>query len=150
MTAMSACLCCWICFKAVCNTWHSEAALVHPTPLCYNLVVGTQPTRYITKLHMLQTKYSLSHVINSPCSHGVYRCWKSLMRISRVSLFQQDVSDVVAALQIEHQMEYLAQDGLFSVDVAILGEDKNIAIEVDGPYHYTLNTHQPLGHTLVR
>lgn len=73
-----------------------------------------------------------------------------MMRISRVSLFQQDVSDVVAALQIEHQMEYLAQDGLFSVDVAILGEGRNIAIEVDGPYHYTLNTHQPLGHTLMR
>ena len=72
------------------------------------------------------------------------------MRISRVSLFQQDVSNVVSALHIEHQMEYLAQDGLFSVDVAILQGDKRIAIEVDGPYHYTLNTHQPLGHTLLR
>lgn len=78
------------------------------------------------------------------------KCWKTMMRISRVSVFQQDVSDVVAALQIEHQMEYLAQDGLFSVDVAILSEGKSIAIEVDGPFHYTLNTHQPLGHTLLR
>ena len=73
-----------------------------------------------------------------------------MMRNSRVSVFQQDVSDVVAALQIEHQMEYLAQDGLFSVDVAILRGGRSIAIEVDGPYHYTLNTHQPLGHTLLR
>lgn len=73
-----------------------------------------------------------------------------MMRNSRVSVFQQDVSDVVAALQIEHQMEYLAQDGLFSVDVAILRAGRSIAIEVDGPYHYTLNTHQPLGHTLLR
>lgn len=81
---------------------------------------------------------------------NVHRCWKTMMRISRVSVFQQDVSDVVAALQIEHQMEYLAQDGLFSVDVAILSEGKSIAIEVDGPFHYTLNTHQPLGHTLLR
>lgn len=73
-----------------------------------------------------------------------------MMRNSRVSVFQQDVSDVVAALQVEHQMEYLAQDGLFSVDVAIQRGGKSIAIEVDGPYHYTLNTHQPLGHTLLR
>ena len=73
-----------------------------------------------------------------------------MMRSSRVSVFQRDVSDIVAALQIEHQMEYLAQDGLFSVDIAILTGDKNVAIEVDGPYHYTLNTHQPLGHTLLR
>ena len=72
------------------------------------------------------------------------------MRSSRVSAIQRDVSNVVAALQIEHQMEYLAQDGLFSVDIAIMIGSTNIAIEVDGPYHYTLNTHQPLGHTLLR
>ena len=48
-------------------------------------------------------------------------------------------------------MEYLAQDGLFSVDVAIISRGgRIIAVEVDGPYHYTLNTHQPLGHTLLR
>ena len=81
---------------------------------------------------------------------SLYRCWKSMMRNSRVSVIQRDVSNVVAALQIEHQMEYLAQDGLFSIDIAIVSGDTNIAIEVDGPFHYTLNTHQPLGHTLLR
>ena len=81
---------------------------------------------------------------------SLYRCWKSMMRNSRVSVIQRDVSKVVAALQIEHQMEYLAEDGLFSIDIAIVSGDTNIAIEVDGPYHYTLNTHQPLGHTLLR
>ena len=72
------------------------------------------------------------------------------MRSSRVSLFHQDVSDVLSAMQVGHQVEYLAEDGLFSVDLALLGADHKIAIEVDGPYHYTLNTHQPLGHTLLR
>ena len=68
-----------------------------------------------------------------------------MMRNSTVSVFQQDVSDVVAALHIEHQMECLARDGLFSVDVAVLRGGKSIAIEVDGPYHYTLNMRQPWG-----
>ncbi|KAL0022739.1 hypothetical protein WJX77_009701 [Trebouxia sp. C0004] len=78
------------------------------------------------------------------------RHWKIMMRSSRVSMFHQDVSDVIAAMQIEHQMEYLAEDGIFSVDVAVIRDDQKVAIEVDGPYHYTLNTHQPLGHTLLR
>lgn len=65
-------------------------------------------------------------------------------------MFHQDVSDVIAAMQIEHQMEYLAEDGIFSVDVAVIRDEQKVAIEVDGPYHYTLNTHQPLGHTLLR
>lgn len=73
-----------------------------------------------------------------------------MMRSSRVSMFHQDVSDVIAAMQIEHQMEYLAEDGIFSVDVAVIRDDQKVAVEVDGPYHYTLNTHQPLGHTLLR
>ncbi len=73
-----------------------------------------------------------------------------MMRSSRVSMFHQDVSDVIAAMQIEHQMEYLAEDGIFSVDVAVIRHDQKVAVEVDGPYHYTLNTHQPLGHTLLR
>lgn len=73
-----------------------------------------------------------------------------MMRSSRVSVYQWEVSNIVTALQIEHQMEYLAQDGLFSVDIAIMSGDRNIAVEVDGPHHYTLNTHQPLGHTLLR
>ncbi|KAL0053862.1 hypothetical protein WJX82_000155 [Trebouxia sp. C0006] len=78
------------------------------------------------------------------------RHWKIMMRSSRVSMFHQDVSDVIAAMQIEHQMEYLAEDGIFSVDVAVIRDDQKVAVEVDGPYHYTLNTHQPLGHTLLR
>ena len=73
-----------------------------------------------------------------------------MMRSSRVSMLHQDVSDVIAAMQIQHQMEYLAEDGIFSVDIALLGSEKKVAIEVDGPYHYTLNTHQPLGHTILR
>ena len=78
------------------------------------------------------------------------RHWKIMMRSSRVSMFHQDVSDVIAAMQIEHQMEYLAEDGILSVDVAVVRHDQKVAVEVDGPYHYTLNTHQPLGHTLLR
>ena len=42
------------------------------------------------------------------------------------------------------------QDGLFSLDIALRGPRGRVAIEVDGPYHFTLNTRQPTGPTLIR
>lgn len=52
---------------------------------------------------------------------------------------------------IEHHNEFLAEDGLFSVDIAVLPPGgPNVALEVDGPFHFTINTNQPLGHTILR
>jgi very-short-patch-repair endonuclease len=39
-------------------------------------------------------------------------------------------------------------DGLFSIDLAIV--DRRIALEFDGPSHFTRNTLEPLGHTRLR
>lgn len=61
------------------------------------------------------------------------------------------VSAVLAALGVEHQNEFLAEEGLFSVDIAVLGgsstqqqaqQQLKLAIEVDGPLHFTSNTMQ--------
>ena len=65
-----------------------------------------------------------------------------------VSSFHQEVSGVLTAMSVEHKVEHVTEDELFSVDVAIV--EARIAIEVDGPWHYTLNTNQPLGHTILR
>ncbi len=61
---------------------------------------------------------------------------------------QREVGDSLRRLGIPHELEYITADGLFSIDLAIL--DRCIAIEFDGPYHFTRNTLEPLGHTLLR
>ena len=48
-------------------------------------------------------------------------------------------------------MEYRTADGLFSMDMVILYKGHRIAVEVDGPSHFSANTpHFPTGHTLLR
>ncbi len=47
-----------------------------------------------------------------------------------------------------HELECITADGLFSIDVAIA--DRRIALEFDGPSHFTRNTLEPLGHTRLR
>jgi hypothetical protein len=53
-------------------------------------------------------------------------------------------------LGIEHHVELKTQDGFFSVDCAFKSGNRRIAIEVDGPSHFTVNTNRPLGHTVLR
>ncbi len=51
-------------------------------------------------------------------------------------------------LGVSHELEYITADGLFSIDPAVV--DRRIAIEFDGPSHFTRNTLEPLGHTGLR
>jgi very-short-patch-repair endonuclease len=52
------------------------------------------------------------------------------------------VSESLNVLGCKHEMEYVTQGGLV-VDIAI--PERKLAIEIDGPGHYTLNTQQPVG-----
>lgn len=75
--------------------------------------------------------------------------WQKLE--TRVSEFHLNVSQSLALLGVEHEVEHMTAGDLFSVDIAILGpEGSRIAVEVDGPYHYPVNSNKPLGHTIVR
>ena len=65
-----------------------------------------------------------------------------------VSKSQRQVGESLRRLGISHELEYTTADGLFSIDLAIV--DRRIAIEVDGPSHFTVNTLEPLGHTRLR
>ncbi len=47
-----------------------------------------------------------------------------------------------------HELEYITADGLFSINLAVV--DRRIALEFDGPSHFTRNTLEPLGHTRLR
>ena len=49
----------------------------------------------------------------------------------------------MGSLGVSHNIERITDDGLFSADILI--EDDKVIVEVDGPHHFTVNTHQPLG-----
>lgn len=51
-------------------------------------------------------------------------------------------------LGVEHEMEALTADGLFSIDIAMRTE--RVALEVDGPSHFLRGTLAPTGPTLAR
>ena len=73
------------------------------------------------------------------------------MQDVHVSALHREVSDCLAHMGVAHLLEHLAVDGLFSLDIVLLPDSPTrICIEVDGPYHYTVNTLQPMGHTLIR
>jgi len=58
------------------------------------------------------------------------------------------VAATLSSLGVEHTLEALTADGLFSVDIGVHdGPDGalSVAIEVDGPHHFTINGCTPLG-----
>jgi hypothetical protein len=65
-----------------------------------------------------------------------------------VSNGQREVGESLRRLGIPHELECITADGLFSIDLAIV--DRRIALEFDGPSHFTVNTLEPLGHTRLR
>ena len=65
-----------------------------------------------------------------------------------VSNGQREVGESLRRLGISHDLEYITTDGLFRIDLAIV--DRRIALEFDGPSHFTTNTLEPLGHTRLR
>ncbi len=78
------------------------------------------------------------------------RVWKETVKNTLSSRFHMDVSQMLRDMGVAHDFEYVTEDGLFSLDIATAGPRGPVAIEVDGPYHFTLNTRQPLGSTLIR
>jgi very-short-patch-repair endonuclease len=76
------------------------------------------------------------------------QAYREQARKVTVSNGQREVGESLRRLGISHELEYITTDGLFSIDLAIL--DKRIALEFDGPSHFTTNTLEPLGHTRLR
>ena len=78
---------------------------------------------------------------------AVQACRDEAQRVT-VSKSQREVGESLRRLGISHELEYTTADGLFSIDLAVV--DRRIAIEYDGPSHFTMNTLEPLGHTRLR
>lgn len=90
-------------------------------------------------------KWELTH-----SSVHARRVWKKTALQTLNSRFHMDVSEKLHFMGIPHEDEFVTEDGLFSIDVAVTGPGGPVAIEVDGPYHFTINTLNPLGSTLIR
>ncbi len=76
------------------------------------------------------------------------RTYREEARKVTVSNGQREVGESLRRLGIPHELECITADGLFSIDLAIV--DRRIALEFDGPSHFTRNTLEPLGHTRLR
>ena len=75
-----------------------------------------------------------------------FQAWESDVESTIVSKLHSEVSQVMGSLGVSHNIERITDDGLFSADILI--EDDKVIVEVDGPHHFTVNTHQPLGESL--
>ena len=69
--------------------------------------------------------------------------WQEQVAATCISRLHRDVSEVLAAMGLPHENEGVTDDHLFSVDIML--RTPRIAVEVDGPFHFTTNTHRPLG-----
>ena len=76
------------------------------------------------------------------------QAYREQARKVTVSNGQREVGESLRRLGISHELEYITADGLFSIDLAIV--DRRVALEFDGPSHFTTNTLEPLGHTRLR
>ena len=83
-----------------------------------------------------------------PTLQVALKAYRELAREVTVSTGQREVGESLRRLGVSHELEYITADGLFSIDLAIV--DRRIALEVDGPSHFTTNTLEPLGHTRLR
>ena len=78
------------------------------------------------------------------------RVWKKTALQTLNSRFHMDVSEKLHFMGVAHEDEFVTEDGAFSIDIAVTGPNGPIAVEVDGPYHFTINTLNPIGGTLIR
>jgi hypothetical protein len=113
------------------------------------LELGTAALSQLLQAH-LASQYLGLGLITLPLSTlqvAVQAHTKASRKVT-VSNSQREVGESLRRLGISHQLEYTTADGLFSIDLAIT--DRRIALEFDGPSHFTTNTLEPLGHTRLR
>lgn len=67
-----------------------------------------------------------------------------------LSLLQGVSAMLLNEVGIAHEVELKTQDGFFSIDCAFESNGLMVALEVDGPLHFTVNTNRQLGHTALR
>ena len=62
-----------------------------------------------------------------------------------VSRSQQELAHILDKLGVRHELEYVTEDGYFSIDIYLPESDHDIAMEYDGPSHYYSSDISSLG-----
>ena len=76
--------------------------------------------------------------------------WARQQMSTQLSGFHLDVSEALSRLGVPHLLEHLVARDLLSIDIAVIHDGRQLAIEVDGPFHFPVNARTPLGHTMIR
>ena len=118
-------------------------AEAEPMELC------TKDLSQLLQAHLASHLLGL-HLVTLPSSIllPAVQAYREQTRNATVSNGQREVADSLCRLGIAHELEYITADGLFSIDLAIV--DRRIAVEFDGPSHFTVNSLEPLGRTHLR
>lgn len=69
--------------------------------------------------------------------------WQEQVASTCISYLHKSVSEVLTHMGIAHENEGVTEDRLFSVDIVL--RPAKVAVEVDGPFHFTTNSNKPLG-----
>ena len=76
------------------------------------------------------------------------QAWKDSTLQHTVSPMQKDVATVLSHMGIHHSLEHLTYDGYLSIGIYVPevdGKVVDLALEVDGPSHFCVNTRTPKG-----
>lgn len=74
--------------------------------------------------------------------------WLADVASVSVSTLQREVGEALTRLGHSPALEHVVADGAFSVDFALV--DARVAVEVDGPHHFAVNTQRELATTTMR
>jgi very-short-patch-repair endonuclease len=116
---------------------------------CGSVRLSTVDLSQLLQAHLASQYLGLGLITLPPSMLPVaVRAYSEAARKVTVSNSQQEVRESLLRLGISHELEYTTADGLFNIDLAIT--DQRIALQFDGPSHFTTNTLEPLGHTRLR
>ena len=129
---------------AVC--WQLIEGFVHD---CGRSQLSSMHLSQLLQAHLASQFLGLGLITLPPSMLEVaVKTYREEARKVTVSNGQREVGESLRRLAIPHELECITADGLFSIDLAIV--DRRIALEFDGPSHFTRNTLEPLGHTRLR
>jgi hypothetical protein len=137
----------WQAVAGMAGVWEqSVAVLLHADGLAQ---LSRLDLSQLLQAHLASQYLELGLVTLPPSVLQVaVRAHREEARKVTVSNGQREVGESLHRLGVAHELEHITADGLFSIDLAIV--DRRIAIEFDGPSHFTRNTLEPLGHTRLR
>jgi len=95
-----------------------------------------------TQLYSANFAYELlsphGKLLNTELENACKKVWlKVTSECVSVSDFQRKVSSALTDMGVPHELEFLSEGGLFSLDIALKG--RKVAIECDGPSHFAVN-----------